>query len=53
MMIGSKDISMHGLRHTHSSLLISKVVDVAYVSERLGHNATLVTMKTYLSLPRN
>lgn len=44
---GIKRISMHGLRHTHASLLINKGVDVAYVSERLGHNTTQVTINTY------
>ncbi|WP_342768825.1 hypothetical protein [Saliterribacillus persicus] len=28
---------MHGLRHTHGSVLLYKKVSIYYVSERLGH----------------
>lgn len=44
---------MHGLRHTHASLLISKGVDVAYVSERLGHSTVTVTQNTYYHFLQN
>src|SRR5699024_12709836 len=37
--LGLKKVSFHGLRHTHASILISKGVDIAYVSERPGHSS--------------
>ncbi|WP_245828854.1 tyrosine-type recombinase/integrase [Salipaludibacillus agaradhaerens] len=30
-------ISIHGLRHTHASVILYKKVSIHYVSERLGH----------------
>lgn len=41
-------IRLHGLRHTHASLLILAGVDVATVSERLGHADVGITVRTYL-----
>ncbi|UAT31311.1 tyrosine-type recombinase/integrase [Bacillus badius] len=41
-------ITMHGARHTFGSILIYKVVDLAVVSEILGHKDTLVTSKVYI-----
>lgn len=41
-------ITFHGLRHTNATLLISKNVDVAVVSSRLGHaqiTTTLILLK--------
>ncbi|WP_433322390.1 tyrosine-type recombinase/integrase [Weissella tructae] len=46
----SKIITYHGLRHTHATYLISKGLDVQYISERLGHSSPLITMKTYAHL---
>lgn len=40
-------ISMHGLRHTHASVLLYKKVSIYYVSERLGHNDIDTTLKEY------
>ncbi|MCT8400837.1 hypothetical protein D0509_03835 [Weissella cibaria] len=37
-------------RHTHASFLISKGIDVAYVSERLGHSSVTITQNTYFHL---
>lgn len=48
--LGLKNVSFHGLRHTHASILISKGVDIAYVSERLGHSSVVITQKTYFHL---
>lgn len=42
-----KPISFHGLRHSHASILINNGVDIAYVSERLGHSSVSVTQKVY------
>lgn len=42
-----KPITLHGLRHSHASILINNGVDIAYVSERLGHSSVNVTQKVY------
>lgn len=40
-------ISIHGLRHTHASILLYKKVSIYYVSERLGHGDIDTTLKYY------
>lgn len=40
-------ITLHGLRHTHASLLIADGMDIAAVSKRLGHSKTSVTLDIY------
>ncbi|MGJ9460683.1 tyrosine-type recombinase/integrase [Oceanobacillus sp. CF4.6] len=40
-------ITMHGLRHTHASVLLYRKVSMNYVSERLGHKDVETTWKTY------
>jgi integrase len=40
-------ISIHGLRHTHASILLYKDVSIYYISERLGHKDVETTMKYY------
>lgn len=41
------DIPLHGLRHTHATLLIADNIDVRTVSARLGHAKTSTTMNIY------
>lgn len=41
------EITIHGLRHTHASILLYKGVSILYVSERLGHSGIDVTSSTY------
>lgn len=41
-------ISIHGLRHTHASLLLFSGVSIASVARRLGHASMTTTQKTYL-----
>lgn len=41
-------ISVHGLRHTHASLLLFAGVSIASVSRRLGHANMTTTQNTYL-----
>ena len=41
------EISIHGLRHTHASILLYNGCSVASVSKRLGHSDISVTQKTY------
>lgn len=40
-------ITLHGLRHTNATLLISENMDVKTVSARLGHSQTSTTMNIY------
>ena len=40
-------ITVHGLRHTHGSILLYKKASVHYISERLGHKDIDTTLKTY------
>ena len=40
-------IGVHGLRHTHASVLLYKNISVLYVSERLGHSGVDITTSTY------
>ncbi|TCP32148.1 site-specific recombinase XerD [Scopulibacillus darangshiensis] len=42
-----RQISVHGLRHTHASVLLYQQVSLYYVSERLGHADIETTMNTY------
>ncbi|MFV0250308.1 MAG: site-specific integrase [Bacilli bacterium] len=41
-------ISIHGLRHTHASILIYGGVSISSVAHRLGHSSITTTQKTYL-----
>ncbi len=36
--IGLPDMTLHGLRHMHASLLLAGGTDIALVSKRLGHS---------------
>lgn len=42
-----KQITVHGLRHTHASILLYEGVSVYYVSERLGHGDIETTTRYY------
>jgi integrase len=42
------EITIHGLRHTHASILIYSGVSIASVARRLGHAGINTTQKTYL-----
>ena len=41
------EISLHSLRHTHTSMLIASGMDVLTISRRLGHGSPTVTLRTY------
>ena len=47
---GISPISIHGLRHTHASLLLFAGVSIASVARRLGHASMTTTQKTYLHI---
>lgn len=44
------EISIHGLRHTHASILLFAGVSIASVARRLGHSSMTTTQKTYLHI---
>ena len=47
---GISEISIHGLRHTHASVLLFVGVSIASVAKRLGHASMTTTQKTYLHI---
>lgn len=48
--VGIPVISIHGLRHTHASLLMFAGVSIASVSRRLGHSSITTTQKVYMHI---
>src|SRR5262249_1149243 len=49
---GIREVTFHGLRHTHASQLIDAGVDVVTISKRMGHSSPTVTLSTYPHLFR-
>jgi integrase len=47
---GRGRISLHSLRHGYASLLITKPLDVVFVSRQLGHANANVTLAVYAHL---
>lgn len=47
---GIEEISLHGLRHTHGSILLSQGVSILSVSKRLGHSNVTTTQEVYLHI---
>lgn len=43
-------ITVHGLRHTHASILLFAGVSIASVAKRLGHSTMTTTQKVYLHI---
>lgn len=48
--LGIHNISIHGLRHTHASILLFAGVSIGSVARRLGHASMTTTQKTYLHI---
>jgi integrase len=44
------DLNLHGLWHTHTSVLIRRNISPKVVSDRLGHTSIAFTLKTYSHL---
>ncbi len=44
---GLPALTLHGMRHTHASLLLEAGVSPKVVQERLGHSTITTTMDTY------
>lgn len=47
---GVTEITLHGLRHTHGSVLLGQGVSVLSVSKRLGHSNVTTTQEVYLHI---
>ncbi len=45
--VGLTGVSLHSLRHSHASSLLSNGVPIAVVSERLGHADQNITLSIY------
>lgn len=45
--LGIKIITIHGLRHTHASVLLFNGASTQYIAERLGHKDVQTTLNTY------
>lgn len=43
-------IRFHGLRHSHVSYLLHNNVDISYISKRVGHSNTKITLEVYAHL---
>lgn len=43
-------ITTHGLRHTHTSYLLSEGIPIEYISKRLGHKSITITLEVYSHL---
>ena len=48
--LGIPVITVHGLRHTHASVLLFAGVSIGSVARRLGHASMTTTQKTYLHI---
>ncbi|CAK1241739.1 tyrosine-type recombinase/integrase [Fructobacillus cardui] len=48
--LGIKEVTFHALRHSHGSVLLSKGIDLKYVSKRLGHKNISTTIDIYIHL---
>ncbi|WP_420596873.1 tyrosine-type recombinase/integrase [Deinococcus sp.] len=44
---GIREVTVHGLRHTHASLMLRRGVPLEVVSERLGHSRASFTADVY------
>ncbi|NLX91737.1 MAG: tyrosine-type recombinase/integrase [Firmicutes bacterium] len=42
------DVTFHGLRHSHATLLLAAGLPPKYVSARLGHSSTAFTQDIYV-----
>ena len=47
---GFPDLTMHGLRHTHATILLEQGVNPKVVSERLGHASVATTVATTMDI---
>ncbi|MBP1044890.1 site-specific integrase [Enterococcus sp. BWM-S5] len=50
---GVRNITIHGLRHTHATFLLEADANIKYVSARLGHKKISTTLDTYTHILEN
>ncbi|SDR31356.1 Integrase [Rhizobiales bacterium GAS113] len=50
--IGQPELTFHGLRHSHVSLLIDQGVDIVTIAKRIGHAKPDITLRVYAHLFR-
>jgi integrase len=48
---GLPQITLHGLRHTCTSLLFQQNVHLKFVQELLGYASVVITLDTYSHMP--
>lgn len=49
-LAGLPVITVHGLRHSHASLLINNKTDITAIADRLGHSSPVITSQVYTHL---
>lgn len=47
---GVKKTTLHGLRHSHASMLVSKGINIVAIADRLGHENISTTLNIYSHL---
>ena len=45
--LGLPPVNLHGLRHTHATIMLQQGVHLKVVQERLGHSTIAITADTY------
>ncbi|WP_239834494.1 tyrosine-type recombinase/integrase [Ligilactobacillus salivarius] len=48
-----RKISLHGFRHTYTSLLFESGVNIKEIQKQLGHSKVEMTLNIYTHLSRN
>ena len=48
-----REISLHGFRHTYTSLLFESGVNIKEIQRQLGHSKVEMTLNVYTHLSRN
>ncbi|MDW3023704.1 site-specific integrase [Ligilactobacillus salivarius] len=48
-----REISLHGFRHTYTSLLFESGVNIKEIQKQLGHSKVEMTLNVYTHLNRN
>ncbi|AVQ34567.1 hypothetical protein C7J88_03625 [Staphylococcus muscae] len=49
-MIALGRYTLHSIRHTHASALLTNGLSIQYISKRLGHSIIEITWRVYIHL---